>query len=86
MINATTKDNNVQALKNNASEAIRDTSEDIRVTANRVGRRVHDFINNASDEVSHAGEKVTTEIRANPVRSSMVALGAGLVLGMFLRR
>jgi ElaB/YqjD/DUF883 family membrane-anchored ribosome-binding protein len=31
-------------------------------------------------------DRVTGEIRTNPVRSSMVALGAGLLLGLLMRR
>lgn len=39
----------------------------------------------ASHEISHASSAVTNEIRSNPVRSSAIALGAGVLLGMIFR-
>jgi hypothetical protein len=42
--------------------------------------------NSASDEISHASGAVTGEIRSNPIRSSAIALGLGVVIGALLRR
>ncbi len=71
MYPSTAKDDTVTTLQNSANEA---------------GRKVRSMVNAASDEISHASEKVNGEIRSNPVRSSMIALGVGVLLGALLRR
>jgi ElaB/YqjD/DUF883 family membrane-anchored ribosome-binding protein len=80
----------VSATKENATNHIRDVKNDVKDEmqdmAHRTGRKVRHLFNTASDEVSHASEVVTTEIRTNPVRSSMVALGVGVLIGALLRR
>lgn len=78
--------NTAQQFKNDASEAIDETGEDIRDTANRAGRKVRGYINSASEEFSTASDRVTSEIRSNPVQSAAIALGVGLMLGALLRR
>lgn len=76
------KDDTSKSLKNSANE-IKDELQD---AANQAGRKVRRAFNSASDEISSASDKVTTEIRTNPVRSSVIALGVGMVLGALLRR
>lgn len=63
-----------------------DTITNLKSSANEAGRKVRAIVHTASDEISHASEKVTGEIRSNPVRSSMIALGVGVLLGVLLRR
>jgi ElaB/YqjD/DUF883 family membrane-anchored ribosome-binding protein len=55
-------------------------------TAHDAGQKIRHLYDSASDEIHHARNVVTTEIRTNPIRSSAVALGAGLLLGMLIRR
>jgi hypothetical protein len=55
-------------------------------TARNAGKQIRGFIDTASEQLSDASEKVTTEIRSNPVRSSALALGIGVILGALLRR
>lgn len=88
-----TKDNVANDLKsgaNNLKNEARDTAyqvtDDLRDVANRTGRKVRGLIDTASDEISHATESVSTQIRTNPVQSSLIALGAGFILGALLRR
>ena len=92
MINAG-KEENIANLKNSAQNlrsavgnVAEDAKEDLRVVANNAGKRVRDFIHTASDEVTHAKDTVTSQIRTNPVQSSMVALGIGFLLGALFRR
>jgi ElaB/YqjD/DUF883 family membrane-anchored ribosome-binding protein len=90
MFNATTgKDDNVASLKS-ANANLRSDAEnakaDLHEVANKAGRKARDMYNTAIDEVSHAKETVTTQIRTNPVQSSMIALGVGFVLGALFRR
>lgn len=55
-------------------------------TIHQVGRKVRNFYDNTSDNIHHAKETVTSQIRSNPIQSSLMALGAGMALGMLFRR
>ena len=93
MYNATTKDASMTDVKNAASN-IRDEAvntaygvkDDLTGAANKAGRKVRNLFSCASDEISHVSDTVTKEIRTNPVQSSMIALGAGFLLGALFRR
>jgi ElaB/YqjD/DUF883 family membrane-anchored ribosome-binding protein len=87
------KDDNVANLKNSAknfsddaSQAYGEAKQDLRETANKAGRKVRGFIHDASDEIVHAKDAVTSQIRTNPVQSSLIAAGVGFVLGALFRR
>lgn len=73
-------------VRNEARETAGELRDELRDTANRAGRKVRGFIDSASDELSHASDTVTTQIRSNPVQSSLIALGIGYVLGALFRR
>jgi len=88
-----TKDDNVANLKssaqnfsNTAGQVAEDAKAELRNAAGKAGRKVRNFIHTASDEVVHAKDTVTTQIRSNPVQSSFIALGVGIVLGALMRR
>lgn len=82
MHSTTTKDGAISNLKHSAHEL----NNDLHDAANQAGRKVRSIFNSASDDISHAGHQVTAEIRSNPVRSSAIALGVGVLLGALLRR
>lgn len=63
--------------------AVRDDIEDI---ARHAGRQMRDLANSAEESVAAATETVTGRIRDNPVQSTLMALGAGFLLGLFFRR
>ncbi len=97
MISTTTKESarnlTSEDIRNAAGDAKREVSkaaenvvEDISHYASKAGQKVRHFIDTASEEAHHASEKVTKEIRSNPVRSSVIALGVGYVLASLLRR
>ena len=85
MFSTATKDDAV-TLKNVSQNTAYDAKDDLQTAANQAGRKVRSLFNSASDDISEASDKVTAEIRSNPVRSSMIALGVGVVLGALLRR
>jgi ElaB/YqjD/DUF883 family membrane-anchored ribosome-binding protein len=72
------KEDNIADLKSSANE-IKDNISD---AANKAGRKVRNLFNTANDEILEVSDKVTSEIRTNPVRSSAIALGVGVVVGM----
>lgn len=82
MISSTVKDDAVDNLKNSACEI----NDNLHNAANQAGRKVRSLYNAASADISQASDKVTSEIRTNPVRSSLIALGVGVFLGALLRR
>ncbi len=82
MLNSPAKDTAVTDLKNSAYEM----GDELHNAAHQAGRKVRSLYNTASHEISHAGDVVTSEIRSNPVRSSLIAIGVGVVLGALLRR
>jgi ElaB/YqjD/DUF883 family membrane-anchored ribosome-binding protein len=82
MFSNTAKDSTVSNLKDSACEM----SEELHNAANQAGRKVRSMYNTASDEVAYASDKVTGEIRSNPVRSTMIALGVGAIIGALLRK
>jgi len=71
---------------NSAEAAGHNVVDDIASYANQAGHKVRQFIDDAGDELTQASDRVTTEIRANPVRSTFVALGVGFLLGALARR
>lgn len=89
MFTPTSKDNGMNDLKT-ASNAIQtgasEAKGDLRIAANKAGHTVRQYFDAACDEITRDSEMVTTEIRRNPVQSSMIALGLGFVLGSLLRR
>ena len=83
-------ENDVKNAMTNTANKVRGKAghvvEDLSSYANEAGRKVRHFMDNASDELSHASDRVSGEIRANPVRSSVIALGVGFLIGALVRR
>lgn len=59
---------------------------DLHDTANKAGRKVRDLYNAASKEIGGDIDMVKSQIRRKPVQSSLIALGAGFLLGALIRR
>ena len=80
MFNKPTKEESITALKTCSM------SDDLQNIANNAGQKVRSLYNSASNEITHASDVVTGEIRGNPIRSSAIALGLGVIIGALLRR
>ncbi|GEM_PF-1055727 len=68
---------------NHTAQAAKDSLQN---SASQAGRKVREMFNSASDEISQVGDHVTSEIRGNPIRSSVIALSIGVLLGALIRR
>lgn len=84
--NAKDISNAARNLRNEAEESVVEIKDDLRDVANKAGRKVRNFIDTASGEVTHARDVVTDHVKAKPVQSAAIALGAGFLLGMLFRR
>ncbi len=82
MFNSPAKDATISNIKDSSCEM----TNNLHNAANQAGRKVRNMVNNASDELLHTRDKVTGEIRSNPVRSSVIAMGVGVLVGALLRK
>lgn len=71
--------------ESNLLHAAHEMQDNLNVAASNAGRKVRSMFNSANDEIKNASDTVASEIRANPVLSSAIALGAGLIIGLILR-
>lgn len=92
MFSATAKDNisnDTKAGVNRIKDDIRNTAgearADLEAVASNAGRKVRQYFDDASEEISDAADAVKTQIRKNPIQSSILALTTGFILGSFLR-
>lgn len=70
----------------NLKQSTDDLQDDLHNAANQAGRKVRGMIDAAGDEVSYVSDRLTSEFRTNPLRSGVIALGVGVLLGALLRR
>lgn len=54
--------------------------------AHEAGVKIRQVIDATTGEVSDVAETVEARIEQKPVQSTLIALGAGLILGLLLRR
>jgi ElaB/YqjD/DUF883 family membrane-anchored ribosome-binding protein len=80
--NKAIKDSTMTDIEQSAS----DMKNSLTSAANQAGQKVRSMYNHASDDITHASDKVTSEIRSNPVRSTVIALSVGALIGALLRR
>ena len=82
------------ALAKNISEDLREVAENkvgelmssLEKAANVAGQQVRDYYDKASSEATAATKAVKKQIKDKPIQSSLIALGAGFVLGLIFRR
>lgn len=54
--------------------------------ARKTGAQLRQVIDSATGEVSHVADEVQARIKGEPVKSTLIALAAGVVLGLLFRR
>ncbi len=67
-------------------EAIKAEKENWGQSARQTGHHVRELADTARHSLSDAGGSVALRIRDNPIQSSIIALGLGLIFGMIYRR
>lgn len=96
MFSAATKDNasnlksdirdTAASAKRDAEHALRDNGHDVEAYAHHAGRKARHYFESASEHMADTANMVQEEIKDNPLRATLVALGAGFILGALLRR
>lgn len=81
MFNATNK----EAPASNLNDT-HNVDHDLHEAALNAGRKARNMFNAASTEISDDIGLITSQIRKNPIQSSMIALSAGVILGVLFRR
>jgi ElaB/YqjD/DUF883 family membrane-anchored ribosome-binding protein len=83
--------------ENDARNTLKDTARDLQDRgsdlvnnvadyAGEAGARVRGIVDRTVEDVNHVSQNVEGEIRGNPVRSTLIALGIGFALGALLTR
>jgi ElaB/YqjD/DUF883 family membrane-anchored ribosome-binding protein len=75
-----------QAAGRDARTAVEDAGSSVSHFANKVGSEVRDYVDTVNEDITTAANAITGEIRTNPLRSSLIALGVGVILGVLLRK
>lgn len=75
-------DNTAHTLKDGVDRAV----TNLRQTANETGEKIRDVVEKTAEETVHAGKAVTGYVRGNPIESSLLALGLGVIIGAVMRR
>jgi ElaB/YqjD/DUF883 family membrane-anchored ribosome-binding protein len=77
--------NGARAAVDDAADALDDKAHHVidRVNdyAHDAGAKVRDLYDRTRDTTSRVGHDLESEIKTNPVRASLIALGAGFILG-----
>lgn len=76
----------LREAKQDARDIAHHVHDDLQDAAHKAGATVRQLFDSASDELTHAKQAVSEQIHNKPVQSSLIALGAGVILGMLLRR
>lgn len=62
------------------------THDDLTHLASDYGAKVRKVFDNASDETTTISKNIENEIKTNPIRSTLIALGAGFIIGALSNR
>ena len=73
-------------VKRKAQAASQSANEGILEIANEAGQKVREIFGHYSEDLGHTKEVIEDNIRNKPLQSSLIALGAGVLLGLLIRR
>lgn len=82
--------NNLKQAGRNFQDAGRETAEEVGNNlinkAEHAGEEVRRYVSDVSQKVANASSELEHSIKDKPVQSTLIALGAGIILGMLFRR
>ncbi|ESQ81276.1 hypothetical protein [Asticcacaulis sp. YBE204] len=71
---------------NKAEDGAHKVIDDLTHRASEAGAKVRTFFDDAQGHLNTAGGRLNKEVHDNPVRTGLLALGAGVLLGMLIKR
>lgn len=92
MLSAATKENanevksDVRKTVNSAKRDAENMENDLEAFAHNTGRKARQYFESAGEHLADTAHRVEDEIKDNPLRSTLLALGAGFLLGALFRR
>jgi ElaB/YqjD/DUF883 family membrane-anchored ribosome-binding protein len=73
-------------VKSDIHDTVNAVNGDLHKMAHQAGGHLREFAGSAEQSVEDTAGSVAKQIRANPIQSTLIALGAGVVLGALFRR
>jgi ElaB/YqjD/DUF883 family membrane-anchored ribosome-binding protein len=78
--------NDVREAASNVRDAASNLKHDVEDVARRTGRHAREIADATTGSVTEFSQSLTSKIRENPVQSSVIALVAGIFVGLLSRR
>ena len=76
----------VRRVGEDVREAMGNVKDDLEDIARQTGRQAREFAETAEENVLGAAETLTAKIYDNPVQSSLISFGVGILLGLMMFR
>ena len=73
-------------VRESVSETTNRVKHDLNDMAHDAGEQARALFDNANDQLLDATDYVRTQVREKPLQSTLVALGAGILIGLLYRR
>lgn len=73
-------------FKDDATDTANAAKSDLEGVARETGTHMRAFVDSAGHSLKDAGGTVAVKIRENPIQSTLIALGVGLLAGIIYRR
>ncbi|MFA4846365.1 MAG: hypothetical protein WC654_07490 [Patescibacteria group bacterium] len=73
-------------FKADATNTANAAKNDLEGVARETGTHMRAFVDSAEHSLKDAGGTVAVKIRENPIQSTLIALGVGLLAGIIYRR
>ena len=77
---------NFSSYVRDASDTVEEAGHNIKDMAGKAGRTIRSLVENSREEITEAADHYKSAVRKNPVQASLLVLGAGVLLGLFLRK
>lgn len=70
----------------NVEKTARHVADDLSARASEAGAKLRTLFDDAQGQINKAGGRLNQEVHDNPVRTGLLALGAGVLIGMLIKR
>lgn len=84
--NTTSQRRTFSNIASETADVVSGAKDDLKEVARNAGMNVRNFVHARRHDIAEVTESATDTIRAKPLQSSLLALGAGFLLASLLRR